>query len=227
MAPKRKGGTKLPKIASKGKPAPKQTNKAPAKMESSPKSSSSVTPVQAPSAQVLPAVPSPTQEASSKDSTTGTISVKFSAYEGEFSLKDGKVTAAVLDDEFAISFAFSEKVVMRMLMPDGTEQCRGLKDTFSGLVPGTTYQMECDEDDEVLEAEGESQGIAWGVGKQSGIAGMATNDGSGAGGIPLGDKANCSCLEGNPCASPENCRDWKNRESVAAAVRKKKRMGGD
>ena len=29
------------------------------------------------------------------------------------------------------------------------------------------------------------------------------------------DKASCSCLFGNPCAVPENCKDWHNRFDVA------------
>merc|ERR1712232_1308009 len=32
----------------------------------------------------------------------------------------------------------------------------------------------------------------------------------------------CSCLEGNPCVDPACCKDWKNREAVAAAARKRK-----
>ena len=35
-------------------------------------------------------------------------------------------------------------------------------------------------------------------------------------GMVLGeDKSSCSCLFGNPCASPANCKDWKNRLEVA------------
>ena len=33
------------------------------------------------------------------------------------------------------------------------------------------------------------------------------------------DKSSCSCLEGNPCIDPNCCKDWKNREAVAARVR--------
>ena len=29
----------------------------------------------------------------------------------------------------------------------------------------------------------------------------------------------CSCIEGNPCADAYCCKDWKNREAVAARVR--------
>eukprot|EP00931_Biecheleriopsis_adriatica_P063208 TRINITY_DN38234_c0_g1_i1.p1 TRINITY_DN38234_c0_g1~~TRINITY_DN38234_c0_g1_i1.p1 ORF type:complete len:402 (-),score=129.57 TRINITY_DN38234_c0_g1_i1:104-1237(-) len=32
----------------------------------------------------------------------------------------------------------------------------------------------------------------------------------------------CSCIEGNPCLDPATCKDWKNREKVAAEARKKK-----
>ena len=29
------------------------------------------------------------------------------------------------------------------------------------------------------------------------------------------DKSSCSCLWGNPCISPANCKDWRNRIEVA------------
>jgi len=32
----------------------------------------------------------------------------------------------------------------------------------------------------------------------------------------------CSCTEGNACAVPDNCKDWANRDAVAAAARKAK-----
>ena len=31
------------------------------------------------------------------------------------------------------------------------------------------------------------------------------------------DKSSCSCLFGNPCVSPNNCKDWRNRYEVAKA----------
>jgi hypothetical protein len=33
------------------------------------------------------------------------------------------------------------------------------------------------------------------------------------------DKSSCSCLEGNPCLSPESCLDWKNRFAVVYKIR--------
>ncbi|CAE7602130.1 Nisch [Symbiodinium natans] len=37
----------------------------------------------------------------------------------------------------------------------------------------------------------------------------------------------CSCLEGNPCLDRATCKDWANREKVAAAARKKKGLRDD
>ena len=33
------------------------------------------------------------------------------------------------------------------------------------------------------------------------------------------DKSSCSCIEGNPCISPENCDNWKDRFKIAHKVR--------
>jgi len=88
-----------------------------------------------------------------EDEKVGTITVKFSAYCDEFSIKGGRIAGAEFDEKWAISFAFSEKAVMKLQMPDGTEQIIGLTGTFEGLVDGVSYVMECDEDDEVLANE--------------------------------------------------------------------------
>jgi len=34
----------------------------------------------------------------------------------------------------------------------------------------------------------------------------------------------CSCLEGNACQDPYTCKDWANRERIAAQVRKDKNL---
>ena len=44
----------------------------------------------------------------------------------------------------------------------------------------------------------------------------------GVGGGGGDDHASCSCIEGNPCAVPYNCKDWANRFEIA----KKAREGG-
>jgi hypothetical protein len=38
-------------------------------------------------------------------------------------------------------------------------------------------------------------------------------------GIPTGDSASCSCVEGNPCADKYNCKHWANRFEVARKAR--------
>eukprot|EP00668_Euglena_longa_P033722 GGOE01043337.1.p1 GENE.GGOE01043337.1~~GGOE01043337.1.p1 ORF type:complete len:427 (-),score=125.59 GGOE01043337.1:199-1305(-) len=88
-----------------------------------------------------------------EDEAVGMVTVKFSAYADQFPIQGGRLHAAVLDEKWAISFAFSDKAVMRLHMPDGSEQAIGLQGTFEGLKDGATYAMECDEDDEVLAKE--------------------------------------------------------------------------
>ena len=41
--------------------------------------------------------------------------------------------------------------------------------------------------------------------------------------LTLSDSASCSCLEGNPCISPYNCKDWLHRHEVAERVRQLKK----
>ena len=36
------------------------------------------------------------------------------------------------------------------------------------------------------------------------------------------DRSSCSCVEGNPCAFPDSCLNWKGRYTVAMAARKAK-----
>merc|ERR1712151_391986 len=37
----------------------------------------------------------------------------------------------------------------------------------------------------------------------------------------------CSCVEGNPCLDRSTCKDWPNREKVAAEARKRKGLRDD
>ena len=39
------------------------------------------------------------------------------------------------------------------------------------------------------------------------------------------DRAGCSCIEGNACVDRYRCKDWENREKVAANIRNDKRYG--
>ncbi|GBG32966.1 Malignant fibrous histiocytoma-amplified sequence 1 [Hondaea fermentalgiana] len=50
-----------------------------------------------------------------------------------------------------------------------------------------------------------------------GLADLNLN--SEADGIMVQDGASCSCIEGNPCAVPYNCKDWENRIEIARRAR--------
>eukprot|EP00947_MAST-08B_sp_MAST-8B-sp1_P005668 g5668.t1 len=56
-------------------------------------------------------------------------------------------------------------------------------------------------------------------------AGGGTGDDGAGGGMTGEDAASCSCLEGNPCGSPYNCKDWANREEVARRHREERAKG--
>ena len=40
-------------------------------------------------------------------------------------------------------------------------------------------------------------------------------------GIGTEDSASCSCVEGNPCISPYNCKNWEKRFEIAKQARKR------
>jgi len=86
----------------------------------------------------------------------------------------------------------------------GTEQ-RSVG-VFTNLVPGAQYRLEIVRD--------RSGGVADpSAGKVVHVLRTLDirNDGA-----PTGeDTASCSCVEGNPCASAYNCRDWANRLDIA------------
>ena len=88
---------------------------------------------------------------------------------------------------------------------------------WKGLEHGKSYVLEVIEDPELADAD--EGGIQWG-----GAGGASQGMGRMTLGADGEDSASCSCLEGNPCISQYNCRDWKNREAVAAAARRKKGM---
>jgi hypothetical protein len=65
-------------------------------------------------------------------------------------------------------------------------------------------------------------GTAYSV-SMSAVRSYGSNGGAGGGGgmgmdaLTMGgeDQASCSCVEGNPCVVPYNCKDWGNRVAVA------------
>lgn len=48
--------------------------------------------------------------------------MSFSPYEARFPLQRGTLPAAALDEEFAVSFAFSDRVTLQLTGPDGYVQ---------------------------------------------------------------------------------------------------------
>lgn len=67
-------------------------------------------------------------------------------------------------------------------------------------------------------------GDGTGMGTGEKYRGVMCYEGSGTGTV-FGsnvDKSSCSCVEGNPCAFPDSCEDWKNRYTIALQVRKNK-----
>eukprot|EP00050_Salpingoeca_kvevrii_P022494 m.127361 g.127361 ORF g.127361 m.127361 type:complete len:124 (-) comp9721_c0_seq2:59-430(-) len=80
-------------------------------------------------------------------------------------------------------------------------------DAIIGLEVGREYWVTVEED---AEAEASVEKKAYKAPTTS--SAIKTTDTTSLGGE---DSSNCSCIEGNPCAVPYNCRDWENRFEIA------------
>ncbi|KAK3288826.1 hypothetical protein CYMTET_3706 [Cymbomonas tetramitiformis] len=163
-------------------------------------SASADPPVEAEPTPELPPPPPPVE---------GTCKVKYNHYNQEFKVIDGNLKWEDIDEEYCISFAFQGNFGKKLLSADGDEM-EQLAGIFKGLAIDEQYTLAVQEDPELEDAPKRVY-VASGNDK---MASMRKNmDDSGMG----EDSANCSCIEGNPCASPYNCKNWANRFEVAKA----------
>jgi hypothetical protein len=156
----------------------------------------------------------------------GTVTVRYNHYKKSFPVVHGSLTADVLDQEYAISFAypncrlhltlyspsdfsFEEKLgtTVRPLVQEGPQG------TFIGLTCNETYWIDIEEDHAERVAYEERQAeLALKSAKKREAAEAREND-------PLRIETtkleSCSCIEGNPCVDAYCCKDFSNRYEVA------------
>lgn len=164
-----------------------------------------------------PAAPKPAQ----------TVLVRYSHYNQGFPLRGGRLNFRDVDAEYSIAFAFPGEWSCalerdgRSIPPDGgklrfgtdADGDRAAYGFFSGLEPPAgglpaQYALVVTEDAALADAP-RTTFVASGrvAGRVLGLGGADALSGE--------DSSSCSCLYGNPCASPYNCADWAGRFDVA------------
>ena len=136
----------------------------------------------------------------------------------------GSLTTEAIDDVLALTFVYPSGRLALTLAPIKGVDFRSVDQTtlvhadaagtFTGLVAGGAYYAFVIEDGDEKAKYEEAQ--------RRRAADAAKGAASGA---PAKVGESCSCIEGNPCAVPDNCKDWDNRLVVAQRVmdEKKKR----
>lgn len=137
----------------------------------------------------------------------------------------GSTTAAFIDAEYFLSFAFPKsKIHLTLFGPsDFTFDEQGLKSrpllnespegTYHGINLGQEYWVEIEEDVEERKAYEERQDE---LAKENATKRLEDEAG-GEDDCPLikTSTESCSCIEGNPCLDRYACKDWENRYDVA------------
>jgi hypothetical protein len=148
--------------------------------------------------------------------TSKFIQVKYADNIETLSLgQGGSLTTEAIDDVLALTFVYPNCKIALTLSPikgvdfrsvDTSTLIHAKDDTFSGLEGGKLYYAYVIEDGEEKAKYEEAQK------KRAAAAATVSNIGN----VKTGES--CSCIEGNPCAISDNCKDWDNRIAVAAKV---------
>lgn len=161
---------------------------------------------------------------------SGKVSIKYNHYAKELEIENGVLKGI---DFFSLAWANGKGTVLHLSAveqkPDQGEVAYLIEEngeidpnieystgiTYKGLAPGNTYWVhvimgkeEKQKLDEERKVRAEERLKQEAEAKEKG--GIATGYNFGG-----EDSASCSCLEGNPCASEYNCKNWKNRFEIA------------
>jgi hypothetical protein len=156
----------------------------------------------------------------------GTATICYSHYKKPFPITNGATTAAVIDAEYYLTFAFPNcKMRLSQYSPsdfsyedDGLTQRPMLHEnpegTYHGLVVDNTYWVHVEEDSAEREAY-ERRQDAFAAEQAKRRAEDEANEAKGLSGVKQEKGESCSCIEGNPCMDSYGCKDWNNRYAVA------------
>ena len=133
----------------------------------------------------------------------------------------GALTTEAIDDVLALTFVYPNCKIALTLAPIKGTDFRNVDQStlvhadaagnFAGLQAGGKYFAFVIEDGEEKAKYEEAQ-------KR-----RAAEAAAGGGKEVKKSGESCSCIEGNPCAVPDNCKDWDNRIAVAAKVMEDKK----
>ena len=150
------------------------------------------------------------------------ITVKYADNIETLSLSaGGSLTTEAIDDVLALTFVYPNCKIALTLSPIKGVDFRSVDTStlihadssglFTQLVGGKQYFAYVIEDGEEKAKYEEAQ-------KRRAAASAAVSSTISA---KVGES--CSCIEGNPCAIPDNCKDWDHRIAIAAKVMEDKK----
>jgi hypothetical protein len=151
----------------------------------------------------------------------GSCIVRYNHYQNEHSItttkgnpRSGCILVSTLDEMFYFSAVYKGQFTIILRGPgrcgDALPHLHDNKAAFTGLEIGAEYFCEVQEDEAAeLEARGGKEKVVFKASTGTSLIKM------GEGSCMGEDSASCSCIEGNPCAVPYNCKDWNNRFEIA------------
>jgi hypothetical protein len=164
------------------------------------------------------------EKVAKKARENGKVKLLYEMYAEEFTIVDGKLSAAVIDEEYCLSYVmpnccihlsqFSNRGRLEHEANGNYASCTISEQpvgTFHGLEVGRSYHVFIEQESEQLKRDQELMkqnaktmegAIDPSVPKQ-----LVRNDGRALEG--------CSCIYGNPCLDEYACRDWSNRFAIS------------
>eukprot|EP00056_Hartaetosiga_gracilis_P021196 m.23158 g.23158 ORF g.23158 m.23158 type:complete len:292 (-) comp8947_c0_seq1:165-1040(-) len=141
----------------------------------------------------------------------GKCTLCYNHYKHEFSITypPGSISVDEIKDRFSFDYGFKGNYKVHVIGPGekGPRLHEAETTTITGFEIGKEYWCDVEEDAALADVPKKTY-----TATTTNSAIRVGSDGDAAFGE---DRASCSCLEGNPCQSKYNCKDWNNRFDVA------------
>lgn len=164
------------------------------------------------------------KDISAEAAVSGPVRIRYNHYNQEFIMKEGRLSSAVIDDEYALLYAFPKAHLhlredgvpstqpfvkeVEIINPKvGDDESKTITE-YHGLELGKTYWVLVEENkEEELKSQEKQKAYELRMAEEKKMDEQEKLKGP--------KEESCSCIEGNPCAVQYNCKDWKNRHEVA------------